>query len=624
MPRPQFAILLRALVALAACAAMGLAAALLNGCGDGGKKPSPPSTASFTPEAVSRPPGYAGAAACRECHEPEHKSWQRSFHRTMTQTPDGDRIHADFNNVTLRLGDEQFHLTMEGSNRWVTITDLAPAPTPGQPPPEPLKIQPSLVTGSHHLQVFWMPGGNEGDAHVGFPFTWLNEERRWVPRHDTFIRDPNAQPPVEVWNGTCIRCHTTGAQPGWDADAKIFHTRTANLGIACEACHGPGEKHITHWRAEKTAGRSKLAAGTRDTTIVHPENLTATRASQICGSCHSMKWFDNSENWSVTGFRFRPGDDLDATTPVMRPTQLDKQPWLKAAADKHPALLDDFFWKDGQVRVSGREFNGLIESPCYQRGQGKTQMSCLSCHSMHKGEPDDQLARGMEGNQSCLQCHDKMKADMTAHTRHAAASAGSLCANCHMPHTTYGVLKAIRSHQITSPNIASELATGRPNACTLCHLDKPLGWTADNLAKWFKQPVPSLAPEQTTTAAGVLWSLKGDAGVRALTAWHFGWDSAQTASETHWMRPFLGQLLDDDYAAVRIVASRALIHLPGAPIGYDPVTPPRSRAPIAPVLAGRVGALSDPALLFSDGRLDTNRFTRLLEQRDVRVVRLRE
>ena len=36
------------------------------------------------------------------------------------------------------------------------------------------------------------------------------------------------------------------------------------------------------------------------------------------------------------------------------------------------------FWSDGMVRVSGREYNELLETPCYQRGT----MSYLSCHDI--------------------------------------------------------------------------------------------------------------------------------------------------------------------------------------------------------------------------------------------------
>jgi len=104
------------------------------------------------------------------------------------------------------------------------------------------------------------------------------------------------------------------------------------------------------------------------------------------------------------------------------------------------------------VRVSGREYSGMTESPGFQRGE----MSCLSCHQMHQAFDDsrprhewadDQLKRGMRGNQACIQCHHELadSKTLTDHTHHAADSSGSKCYNCHMSQTTYGLLKANRS-----------------------------------------------------------------------------------------------------------------------------------------------------------------------------------
>ena len=85
---------------------------------------------------------------------------------------------------------------------------------------------------------------------------------------------------------------------------------------------------------------------------------------------------------------------------------------------------------------------------------------------------DDQLKPEMEGSAACLQCHESIAADIPAHTHHSLESSGSDCYNCHMPHTTYGLMKAIRSHQIDVPSMEQSLKTGRPNACNLCHLDQ--------------------------------------------------------------------------------------------------------------------------------------------------------
>jgi predicted CXXCH cytochrome family protein len=123
---------------------------------------------------------------------------------------------------------------------------------------------------------------------------------------------------------------------------------------------------------------------------------------------------------------------------TMRATSCGRQ------IDADPSFAPTRYWRDGMVRVSGREYNGLIESPCYQRGA----LSCLSCHSMHDSDPDAQLARDRDGNAACTQCHRALSDEraVAAHTHHRAGSTGSTCYNCHMPHTTYGLMRAMRSH----------------------------------------------------------------------------------------------------------------------------------------------------------------------------------
>src|SRR5262249_21285281 len=130
-----------------------------------------------------------------------------------------------------------------------------------------------------------------------------------------------------------------------------------------------------------------------------------------------------------------------------------------------------------------------------------------------------------------------------------------------------------------------EMATGRPNACNLCHLDKTLGWTADHLHEWFGQVTPELPVEQREVADSVRLALAGDAGQRALVAWHYGWAPAQKASGDSWLLPILAQLLDDPYSAIRCIAERSLRHTAtSAPPGYDYTVEPSERAPIAPAL----------------------------------------
>jgi hypothetical protein len=290
------------------------------------------------------------------------------------------------------------------------------------------------------------------------------------------------------------------------------------------------------------------------------------------------------------------------------------------------------------VRVSGREYNGLIESPCYQRGE----MSCLSCHEMHKQVDDprslkewanDQLKPGMETNQACLECHQQFAEKIEEHTHHATASSGSLCYNCHMPHTTYGLMKAIRSHQIDSPSVQSSLTTGRPNACNLCHLDKSLAWTADHLDEWYGLAKPELDADTESIAASVLWALRGDAAQRALIAWSMGWGAAQEASGEEWLAPYLAELMDDPYDVVRFISHRSLRSLQGFDeFSYDFMSPQDSRLKAQQrvlkawkddreaIAAGRAEAV----LFDAAGEPRRTEIERLLRARDMRPVNLAE
>ena len=184
--------------------------------------------------------------------------------------------------------------------------------------------------------------------------------------------------------------------------------------------------------------------------------------------------------------------------------------------------------------------------------------------------------------------------------------------------------------------MADELATGRPNACNLCHLDRTLAWTADHLTTWYRQPTPPLDPQAQAVADSVRLTLAGDAGQRALLAWHFGWGPARETSGADWIPPFLGVLLDDPYAAIRCVASRSLratskLEL----VGYDFVIPPNDRASAAEqvwsawsaqVSQSQTPPSFPPAVFVKPGPVDlmTTLFGPILDTRNDRPVRLRE
>jgi predicted CXXCH cytochrome family protein len=249
----------------------------------------------------------------------------------------------------------------------------------------------------------------------------------------------------------------------------------------------------------------------------------------------------------LTGSAYRPGRRLTEFGRFFRPeTESEEE-------------VESRFWADGVNRSIGREFMGVKASACYKQGE----MSCLSCHSMHDSDPNDQLREHMDGNEACLQCHDTFRDRFADHTHHGSDSSGSQCYNCHMPHTNYGLFKATRSHQVTSPWVKSIEHKSRPNACNLCHLDKSLAWTADHLSDWYGQATPELVDDEQTVSAWALWMLRGDAGQRVIAAWHARWSDAGPGPGEEWLAPILISLVDDPYAAVRWVSRASLRSLPG-------------------------------------------------------------
>lgn len=531
--------------------------------------------------------GFVTSDSCRQCHAGHHESWHASHHRTMTQVPNQKSVLADFDNKIIEHSGRKFRFFHRDDDYFMELT--SPARNPTDAKTQTFAIV--LMTGAHHQQGFWCQT-DRGRTLAKIPFIWINKEQRWVPYGSIFfLPSGGLNMHTGIWNSNCIKCHVVGGQPRYNPEESLFDTHVAEFGISCEACHGPGQAHVAHHRG-LTDEIGILETGTPllgQVDLVNPAELDHRRSSETCGQCHSVFDFydQESENefLSNDGFAYRPGDNLADSRHIFRFGHGQDLAIVKQKLTHDPKFWQHQFWSDGMVRVSGREFNGLLETPCYQRGQ----MSCLSCHDMHQSPgddrppeqwADDQMKPTMRGNQACLQCHQQFNSTktLTAHTHHAANSSGSQCYNCHMPHTTLGLMKAMRSHTIDSPNVATTVATGRPNACNLCHLDKSLGWTDQHLQRWYTTKPTQLSHDEASIASSVRWILYGDAGQRGIAGWHFGWAPAREASGTLWMAPFLAELLDDTYDVVRFIGYHALKQSPEfSGFEYDFVGSEKSR-----------------------------------------------
>ncbi len=363
---------------------------------------------------------------------------------------------------------------------------------------------------------------------------------------------------VTRWNDNCVFCHNVAPNPGHDSHTGAFRTSVAELGIACEACHGPGAEHVQVNQDPLRRYELRLL-GVADPTIVNPSRLSPSRSADVCGRCHGQRMTDNVSAFMTNGDPFVSGDDLALySAPLWRDTSLRGEAGVFASR----------FWDDGTPRLTAYEYQGLLQSRCAERGT----LTCTTCHGMHDGNPRGQIRPLARGDRACTSCHVSLAATaaVALHTHHDPAGPGARCVSCHMPRIVYGVLDIHPSHRIEIPNPKRAITTHRPDACTLCHVDKDRAWAVTERAHLWPdaghlgaarsgEAAPSddhLSPRHAIYA--------GDPVVRAVAADAVGRAPlpSEAAAGDRALRARAGMLLDamegDRYPAVRHLAARAL------------------------------------------------------------------
>jgi predicted CXXCH cytochrome family protein len=538
------------IVALVACAAAGLAGARW-------KRRAVAADLATTRDLHGG--GFAGSAACRRCHPEHHDSWSRTFHRTMTTEGTPANIRGDFSGATLRHAGVEARMDRDAAGGYrMTFA------TPGAPPRTAEVVR---AVGSRRYQQYLT---RIGDTYWRLPVAYHLEEKRWFPMTGAFlfadgtkIEDPTRpvfgggvfDRHVTRWNDNCVFCHNVAPNPGRDPATGAFATTVAELGIACEACHGPGEEHARA-NADPVRRYALHMGGRADPTIVNPSRLSPERSAEVCGRCHGQRITSDVAPFMAHGDPFVAGDDLARySRPLAHDTALRGDATAFAAR----------FWSDGTPRLTAYEYQGLLQSKCAQRGG----LTCTSCHGMHEGDPRGQIRARFAGDASdrmCTQCHAALAAPaaLKEHAHHDPAGEGARCVGCHMPRIVYGVLDIHRSHRIDSPKPG---VPGRhPEACSLCHLagvgDRP----------------------------GAMAIFSADPVMRAVYADAFGSAPAFSKDErASRMSGLLDLMVNDNFPAVRDLAWRGVRRLAapdarpgtGPAFDFDPSGDQASREAVA-------------------------------------------
>ena len=426
-------------------------------------------------EGAERALAFTGSEECASCHRQEYDAWRSSQHSKAMQPAapanvlgrfDGARlVNAGVSYTFLRRGDTSIVNTI-GSNG--TPTDFSIRYTFGVYPLQQYLVE---LRGGHvqALLVAWdaRPASEGGQR-------WFSLAPSTEASHSERFHWTGSQ---YNWNYMCADCHSTGVRKQYEPAADSFHTTFAEINVACEACHGPGSRHVSWARYPGVLRRmlwrddglqSRLAERRGVTWSIDSASGNARRSSprttdheiETCTQCHARR------NHLADGYT-AGAPLLDFYVPL--------------------PLLSGMYYPDGQQLDEVYTVASFQESKMYSMG-----VTCADCHDPHT----QKLRR--PGNQVCLQCHRAAKYDTSAHHHHPTGSVGAQCASCHLPDTTYMQIDRRHDHSIRIPRPDLSLSLGVPNACNRCHIDRNAQWASAFIKSWY--PAPNSGFQRFATA----------------------------------------------------------------------------------------------------------------------------
>lgn len=408
-------------------------------------------------------PGYVGNQACGGCHQSELNAWRGSHHDLAMTEPTEQTMLGDFDNAefTAHGVDSTFFRRDDG---WYVRTD--------GPDGTRQEYRIAYTFGWYPLQQYLIefPGGklqslglawdsraredggqhwfhlypDEADMQAGHPLHWTSRD--------------------QTWNYQCAECHSTKLDKGYDLATDTYATTWAEIDVACEACHGPGARHIEQakaavddadaWSADKGL---VLSLSDHDGGIwsldadsgLPRRSVTRTNHTQTeaCARCHSR--------------RGQILADYEHGKPLGNSHQL-------------ALLTQGLYQPDGQIQDEVYVHGSFLQSRMYDAG-----VTCSDCHDPHS------LKLKADGDGVCAQCHPAARYAAETHHQHQPGSQGASCVGCHMPQSLYMVNDARADHSMRIPRPDLSVKIGTDNACNQCHPDRSVQWAMDNLTAWY-------------------------------------------------------------------------------------------------------------------------------------------
>ncbi|WP_426128852.1 tetratricopeptide repeat protein [Pseudomonas sp. DWP1b1] len=333
---------------------------------------------------------------CQGCHQAQAKDWQGSHHQLAMQLATPQTVLADFNDASFTGEGETTRFFRRGDDFWVN--------TPGSDG-KVADFKVAYTFGIAPLQQYLIDVG--GGRLQALGVAWDTQQNRWFhlyPGQGVNFKNPlHWSKPSQNANFMCVECHTTGYKRNFDAQNNTFDSQWNSLGVGCQACHGPASNHL-QWAAKKG---DLLHAGF----AVDLKDKDATVELETCARCHARR--------APLGDGYTVGKRL-----------MD---------DYLPSVLTrELYALDGKIKDEVFEHGSFAQSKMAEKG-----VRCSNCHNPHSNELK------APGNAVCLQCHNTAgktsittvdgrglqakNYDSPEHT----GKPGSFCVDCHMPGKVY-------------------------------------------------------------------------------------------------------------------------------------------------------------------------------------------
>ena len=410
---------------------------------------------------------FVGGKECISCHQREYNLWKGSDHDNAMDYANDSTVLGNFNNAAVRFRgieskfykrDGKFYVYTEGIDGKM------------------MEFKVAYTFGVRPLQQYLIPF--DKGRYQCLPIAWDTENKKWFDMAGMVYTPDELKPDswlywtnqAQNWNGVCAECHSTKLVKNYDIEKDSFNTTWSDIDVNCEACHGPGSRHI-EW--------ANLPEGSRDSDkemglVVQTSGTTSKQYIEACAPCHSRRT-------SLSDNDHRSNEYYNNYRPVL--------------------ITPPLYYADGKILEEDYVFGSFTQSKMYMN-----DVKCGDCHDSHS------LKLKFDGNALCTQCHRAEEYDNYKHHFHKYTNekgetvidkfgnkqpvgSGTLCKNCHMPGKYYMGIDFRWDHSLRIPRPDISEKYGIPNACNDCHADKSYKWAEGYIKRFYGEQKKTGYPE---------------------------------------------------------------------------------------------------------------------------------